>query len=298
MQPTCTHHPRAFAESASREARLSSGTRPQRGFTLVELLVVIAIIGVLVALLLPAVQAAREAARRMQCQNHLRQIGIALHNYHGGHEVFPAGCVDKAGQRHSWLTSLLPHLEQQAVFALYRFEYASRSAQNRDATMVVISTFLCPSVQRPMWDRQGSTVGDKNSDGLYDPGDNMACTDYGGVYGDGRPSAPPANGVMLYDRGVRIADIRDGTSHTICAAEDTGRGWIADGEWANGENIFDVTRTINQFQHNEMWSDHPAGAGTLLADGSVHFFGSSMSLEVLAALCTRNGGEIIDPSKL
>src|SRR4051794_23483525 len=105
----------------------------RRGFTLIELLVVIAIIGVLVALILPAVQSAREAARRMQCSNNLKQIGLALHNYHGNHNVLPPGYVYQKGYPvggFGWATMILPHLEQAPLFASLNFALPAWSAAN------------------------------------------------------------------------------------------------------------------------------------------------------------------------
>ena len=93
-----------------------------------------------------------------------------------------------------------------------------------------------------------------------------AAIDYGGIYGAAQLS-PAANGVFLYDHAVKFAEITDGTSHTLALAEDTGRGWFMDGEWINGENIYDVSNPINTQQHNEIWSDHPGGAMTLRCDG-------------------------------
>ena len=262
-----------------------------RGWTLVELLVVVAITGILLVLLLPALHAARSAARRTHCTNNLRQIGLGLHSYHSGHATFPAGCAERFGRRHAWSTFVLPYIDQQPVLDAFDFDYGSRTVENRYATTVAIRTYLCPSTARRMWDRRGNTVGDKNENGSYDAGDGMACTDYGGVFGDGRPNAPPMNGIMLFDRTVSIDQILDGTSHTVIVAEDSGRGWVADGEWANGENIFDVSWPINRVQHNEVFSDHPGGAYFLLADGSVHFVEETIAMAVVGAFCTRSGKE-------
>src|SRR4051794_38561286 len=131
-------------------------THTSCGFTLVELLVVIAIIGVLVALLLPAVQAAREAARRMSCSNNLKQIGLALHSYESAHSVFPPGRINTyvAGNGHCWgaYSQMLPFLEQKAVFDAMNFsmnpdpDYTTTNAVvNQTAAVTVLSTFLCPS---------------------------------------------------------------------------------------------------------------------------------------------------------
>src|SRR4051812_37397870 len=130
--------------------------RGRPGFTLIELLVVIAIIGVLIALLLPAVQAAREAARRMQCVNNLKQIGLALHNYESSNRVFPPGRINTyvAGNGHCWgaYSQLLPYLEQKALFDTMNFSMnpdpdytTTTAAANRTAAVTVVDGLLCPS---------------------------------------------------------------------------------------------------------------------------------------------------------
>src|SRR5688572_8500234 len=129
-------------------------TEARRGFTLVELLVVIAIIGVLVALLLPAVQSAREAARRMQCTNNLRQLGLALHNHHDVNLVFPAARDEKEVTPgvlvvHSWVPRILPFIEQKALLEKYRFDKNWDDGSTNDAAggpiRQHINGFLCPS---------------------------------------------------------------------------------------------------------------------------------------------------------
>src|SRR4051812_24180729 len=134
--------------------------RGRPGFTLIELLVVIAIIGVLIALLLPAVQAAREAARRAQCVNNLKQIGLGLHNYESTNGVFPPGRINTyvAGNGHCWgaYSQMLPFLEQKAVFDAMNFsmnpdpDYTTSTAvANRTAAVTVVSALLCPSDGEP-----------------------------------------------------------------------------------------------------------------------------------------------------
>jgi prepilin-type processing-associated H-X9-DG protein len=119
-----------------------------------------------------------------------------------------------------------------------------------------------------------------------------ACTDYGGMFGNGLlPLALYANGVMLYDRSIRQSEIVDGLSHTIIVAEDTGRGDATGGTWADGENIFDVTKSVNIFQDNEIWSDHVGAAQVLMCDGSAHFINASVNFAALGPLCTRANGE-------
>jgi prepilin-type N-terminal cleavage/methylation domain-containing protein/prepilin-type processing-associated H-X9-DG protein len=282
----------------------------QRGFTLVELLVVIAIIGVLVGLLLPAVQQAREASRRTQCQNNLRQIGVGLLNYEQQHEAFPIGFIgywttSPSGeplkqQLISWNVQLLPFIEQRDLWQHYRFDLASFESPNRELGATLIPTFLCPS-----------TVQEQ----LFSPATlwrGMAFTDYGGMYGvegpgrdrDQDPNEPNTNqqplndeslGVMLYDEPVSLTQITDGTMHTVVVAELLARR-INSTEWANGHNTF------AQFQNlkvndpegkEEIGSPHPGGALATFCDGHVAFLHDETEQAVLNALLTRSGGEAL-----
>ena len=277
------------------------------GFTLVELLVVIAIIGILIAMLLPAVQAAREAARRMQCTNNLRQIALALHGYHDAHSTFPPGVVGTRGDKTrptvtvtdrnaqkqiSWNVFILPQLEQQMVYEKFDFGKKFDHLSNLEATSFVIPTFLCPSTATMADDRKG----DRTEAG-------RGATDYGGIYGAGfLPSGEvtfetPYGGILGWlagkDYAIKISMITDGTSNTIVVAEDTGRGDAWQGAWADGENIYHQGGTINFQQSNEHWSDHPGGINAATADGSVHFLTEEMSQEVTDAVCTRAGGEVV-----
>jgi prepilin-type N-terminal cleavage/methylation domain-containing protein/prepilin-type processing-associated H-X9-DG protein len=258
------------------------------GFTLVELLVVIAIIGVLVALLLPAVQSAREAARRSQCASNLRQIGVALLNYHDSLRSFPPGCTERGTRQLAWSMYLLPYLEEQNVRKLVDTSYGFDSAQNQPAASHEIVVYLCPSTNRLASDRQGNFSSGTTA---FGPTTWRACTDYGGMFGAGLLS-PFANGVMIYDRVIHQREITDGTSHTIIVAEDVGRGRALGGQWLDGENIFDSTVGINRMQDNEIWSDHPGGAQAVMCDGSVRYLSDAVAPSVLAPLCTRAKDDI------
>ena len=123
--------------------------RPRRGFTLIELLVVIAIIAVLIGLLLPAVQAAREAARRSQCVNNLKQLGIALHNYHDVNGSFPPGNLAINGindpVQTTWTISMLPGMEQTPLYNSYNFSQFNFSPDNKTLRETRVATFICPS---------------------------------------------------------------------------------------------------------------------------------------------------------
>jgi prepilin-type N-terminal cleavage/methylation domain-containing protein/prepilin-type processing-associated H-X9-DG protein len=136
-----------FRRADTPGAPVETSTRPPRGFTLIELLVAIVIIGVLVALLLPAVQSAREAARRLQCRNNLKQIGLALHAYHDGHGAFPSSMnAWRAGAFFTAFTAVLPYLEQAPLHAAYNLNLPNTHRANTTATSARVATYLCPSM--------------------------------------------------------------------------------------------------------------------------------------------------------
>jgi len=261
-------------------------------FTIVELLAVIAIIGLLVSLLLPAVQAAREAARRSQCQNNLRQLGLGLAGHHYVHGSLPIGCLDRrtpfknpSGRQLSWSAALLPYLEQVTLWEQLDWDSAYDSGANAHAGSTRISILLCPSTTRLAAEREGAFMSPRP-----DRLPPLAAIDYGGNYGAAFVS-PSANGVLLYDRAVAMKEISDGASYTLAVVEDAGRGRTMDGEWVNGENIFDVSGPINRQQNNEIWSDHAGGAQATRCDCSVVFLDETIDMAVLRALCTRHGDE-------
>lgn len=257
------------------------------GFTLVELLVVIAIIGILIALLLPAVQAAREAARRASCLNNLRQMGIGLQNYHDALGSFPPGGIEPRsftrpeGRQFAWSMLLLPYIEQGNVYERIDTGLPFDAPANAEAAAVILDVYLCPSTTQRKELRDG-----------------RGPCDYGGIYGE-RITSPnnPPKGMMLYDRALSVADVSDGTSNTLIISEDSG---FEDGQWINGRNIFDQAFAINQAPafENDIRSEHPGGANGLLTDGSARFLKESMELKVLAALCTRAGGEVTSSRSL
>jgi prepilin-type N-terminal cleavage/methylation domain-containing protein/prepilin-type processing-associated H-X9-DG protein len=288
-----------------------SRRRARRAFTLVELLVVIAIVGALVALLLPAIQAARESARRTQCASHLRQLGVGLLAYHSTYKVFPPGASDRKtssnpkGKQLAWTLFLLPFVEERNLFKRFDLSKTYTAAENRAAAGAVVPIYLCPSTTRLAPDRAGNTTGDVNHNGAWDPGDDLALTDYGGNFGFSGLGKPYMSGVLVYETPIAISRISDGTSNTIIVAEDTGRGAAFDGQWSNGENIFDTSGPINnrllpeiRWQDNEIWSDHPGGAHVLLCDGSVQFLVEELDLAALAALCTRASEEVVERAPL
>jgi prepilin-type processing-associated H-X9-DG protein len=270
---------RSFADARRSSRPTRSGYVSATAFTIVELLVVISIIGVLMALVLPAVQSAREASRRAACQNNLHQIGIGMLSHH--------------------------ETKRQALFAQFDLTKSYRAAENAAAAGTVLPLFNCPSTSRWAADRNGMTTGDINGNGKWDPGDNLAFTDYGGNFGFTGPTFGFMNGTLIYERPLSMADIKDGATYTLLVSEDTGRGAQFAGQWANGENIFDESGPINdrslpdyRWQDNEMWSDHRGGINALFCDGAVHFLSEAVSLDVLAALCTRAGYETVDPKDI
>lgn len=275
----------------------------RRAFTLVELLVVIAIIGVLVALLLPAVQAAREAARRSQCTNQLKQMGAACQNYHDVFRHFPAGylaTVPYNSADHdtspgwSWAALLLPYVEQQNLHARINFSLPIENPANAAAVQTLLPLYLCPSDQTPA---APFTVPDATGKPLIQaaPSSYAACV--GGDESDA--DGPSGLGVLYRNSGTRMGDILDGTSTTIVIGE---RAWSnANGIWAGAVNggvvlrgqgnknpgnvattataavLVQVhTHLLNAIQEldgalDDYSSNHFGGAYFAFADGSVRF---------------------------
>jgi prepilin-type N-terminal cleavage/methylation domain-containing protein/prepilin-type processing-associated H-X9-DG protein len=265
--------------------------RRLRAFSLVELLVVITIIGVLLALLLPAVQAAREAARKISCSNNFRQIGIGLQHYHEVHGLFPPGGIEvrtvinpethkvygKTGRQFGWSALLLPFVEQQSVYDRIDFNKKFDDTANDKPAAALLSVYICPSV----------------------PDGNVLCDGrgpsyYGGIQGERiTTSVNATSGVMLYTRSICIAEIIDGAANTLIVSEDSVPA--ADfGQWINGNNVYDVSCAVNHAPalENDIKSYHPGGANGAFCDGSVRFLTESMDINVLAAICTRDGREL------
>lgn len=309
--------------------KLKDQSMPQRrrlrpGFTLIELLVVIAIIAILIALLLPAVQQAREAARRLQCKNNLRQLGLALHNYHETHQALPPTGLLVAGQGSAfgWGAMVLPQLEQTGIYSQLNFNILNTaSASNRDLIDRSLPMFRCPS------DTSKSHREISNVTAPLVPY-SVATASYLCVIGndvDGTKTLDdaPGNGLFRYNGPNRFSAVTDGLSQTLAIGEwrdyyaysdpilpDRFDTWSA--TWccwrmSNGVGSFSggtkytlsVTTPVNgatyiQPQINtSISSEHVDGAHILLADGSVRFLSESTEISTMKKLATINGGEVI-----
>lgn len=295
-----------------------SGRR--RGFTLVELLVVMAVIGVLVALILPAVQNARESARRVQCRTNLKQFGLALQNYHGDALRFPPGYVSTydasgtdRGPGWGWGAMILPQLEQANLHGTINFNRPIEAPENSAPRTASLPTTLCPSDPvRPVWPAV-------TRDSVANPTATIcqvASSSYVAVFGISEPGID-GEGVFYRNSSVAIKDISDGTSTTFLVGERS--HWTCEATWVGsvtGARIFPPSGSpaLPFIQHasgmilghtvegtpnspgiecNNFSSRHAGGAHFVFADGHVQFISVNTDLSVFQALSTRAGGEVI-----
>jgi len=290
------------------------------GFTLVELLVVVAVIAVLISLLLPAIQSAREAARRVQCCNNLLQIGTAIGSYASSNRVFPPGVVDvngpitnlAIGYHFGWAAKILPFMERTATYNQLNFALGVYHAGNSTAQQSSIQTFLCPST--PF---RGST-------------------NFAGVHHDVEaPIDVDNHGVFFLNSAIGYDDLADGPALTILVGESNRA--FAMGSWAVGTSatlrnagwgindsadpfqsaarnnpafssisgvkpVVDAAALQSMIESNQIGetqvggfsSSHPVGANFLFGDGSVRALKTKIHIDVLRALCHRNDGALID----
>lgn len=207
----------------------------RRGFTLIELLVVIAIIAILIALLLPAVQQAREAARVTQCRNNLKQLGLAFHNYHDVHTTFPLSSSWEVGPSgcdylRTWSVRLLPYFEQRELWNKWDMNFGHFQGPNRETVQAGIAVYVCPTT--PVSNVAeftmnsyicGSDEGDSVTAGRSDYFTPMDATDRDSNYD---PIGDEYRGLMEYDTAPRIKDARDGTTNVCLLAECAGHPFI------------------------------------------------------------------------
>jgi prepilin-type N-terminal cleavage/methylation domain-containing protein len=259
-------------------------------YSLVELLVAISIIALLICLALPAIQMARESSRRAQCQNNLRQLGVALMSFESAARLLPAGRDAENDYQHSWATAVLPQLDQQALHSRYDYGNRWNSSSNAVVAQANVKVFRCPSATLK-WDGKSDYGGNYGSSltGLF-PGSEKGSAWESGTF-------PPINvGTFgnYRNQAVRINEITDGTSHTFFVLEDADRPASAGGVWANGHNCFAHDKgRVNNRMSKEIFSRHPAGANGLLADCSVRFLTESVDPWILGALSTRAAGEAV-----
>lgn len=299
----------------------------RNAFTLIELLVVIALIGVVIGLLIGAVQKVREVASRMHCRNNLKQIALATHDYHNAFGVVPVnslpgpwGPYDSNHPSWSWLSRILPYIEHEN---LYRQANIPNNTlyQSREVVATQVKQYLCPS---DPFSNRGPRDDDRNLGPTYPPGILAGQTNYQGVgganwnYGDSQWTNPGTNGSfdgLNYGDGLfyrydwvspkRFTDIIDGTSNTFMAGESLPikTQWCS---WPHANSAFgtcaippNVRRSGDKDYSPEDFgntigfrSQHPGGLQFAMADGSVHFIANSIDLKVYRGFATIQGGEI------
>jgi prepilin-type N-terminal cleavage/methylation domain-containing protein len=291
--------------------------QPRRGFTLIELLVVIAIIGVLIGLTLPAVQKVREAAALLSCKNNLKQIGLAMQNYHDTLGSFPVGYYDPTpwpqldnGPGWGWGAFILPFLEEDNLHRQIKFKLDVGDPANAAIRTTILKIFLCPSDTPPPL----FTVTDGGSNSWnVASGSYVACNGNDGV--DDFTTPPHTGAFLRAARGFRATDIRDGLSNTMFVGDRTSRlsycTWVggptgalnpfllAPGNFGaemtmlmchagptgpNSPGVFDADSTS---------SPHRVGVPFVFGDGSVHFLSNSIDINTWMALATRDGGDLV-----
>jgi len=308
--------------------RLGSFSVRQRGFTLVELLVVIAIIGVLVALLLPAVQAAREAARRTQCVNHLKQIGLACHNYHDTYGLLPNSRHDA---NFTWMTMILPQVEQPALFAKWKLDNGSFYSQLAECREARIPVYYCPSRRTSGSAKFTDEPQDNQTSPLYKSatGDYAICTGdssvNGGDYWQWNGEQTPANGVgILWNgnmstdppvlpggpkfKGTALREVTDGTSNTFLGGDkhvyikglnnfSYGDGGAFNGDKGHSHRSVGPNLPLAKGAHDQtaraFGSWHPSVTNFVMVDGSVRAIQNNTNATMLGYLAGKDDGQVV-----
>jgi prepilin-type N-terminal cleavage/methylation domain-containing protein/prepilin-type processing-associated H-X9-DG protein len=293
--------------------------RHRAGFTLIELLVVIAVIAVLIGLLVPAVQQVRASAARSQCQNNLKQIGIALQGYHDSYKVFPPGYTsgvsagNDTGPGWGWASYILPQIEQQTTYSSITFSQPIEASVNKAARTTSIAVYLCPADgAQPTWTVQTHSLAGAVTGTIC----TIATGNYIGNFGISEPGVD-GEGIFFRNSNVAIKDVTDGTSNTMMAGERS-QHW-AESTWVGAVTgateipppespaQFEVANSASAIlghtfegtggpgtydtEANGFASAHAGGALFVFVDGHVAFLRTDMDHNLYKALSTRAGGE-------
>jgi prepilin-type N-terminal cleavage/methylation domain-containing protein/prepilin-type processing-associated H-X9-DG protein len=289
--------------------------RRRRGFTLIELLIVISIIAVLISMMLPAVLRAREAAQRVQCKNNLRQIGLALQNYHSACGLFPPGVLGDNGSPaadqllHTWLAQLLPFIDQGALYSAYNYSLRYDAVLNASTVSRMIPVYMCPSLIDPgspltfapsTYAGNAGTMPGQN-DGILFPMSTVAFHDVVDGVSTTLIVGECAFGIGGWAQGAIVDPRQFGRGEkddSLGASQGLGRGvlrWWSCAEPCARPGLNPPLTTCDDGCERKLQfsSAHPGGAQFIFADGHIRFLSQKIDSEVLKALTTRAGRELV-----